>query len=371
MLRVLILIFLSAEANAEYIPGNRLNRSSDTMRGYFAVGSTMVVTNRSVGIGVVPGTQIAFDIAKSSEASTVADPKAFNIRNWNYTYSGVSSIAGSISSNRIGRATYSNSAGTLTAVEASTLRFDGPPIPAGGVVFNSSHTIAFAHGVDHSVVVENAPALTGGDGSHLFIRGSSGVGEEKGGGHSYGGNISITAGNGTGDGAGGSINLTPGTSESGAAGSVRVLGAFSLTQTTVSVNGANAFFIPSGALMYFNLTSCPNGWSEFTESRGRYVVSRPVSGSTGTVVGTALTQAENRPVGQHSHTITDPGHQHDAFANTNGEYDSGGSDAFYGVQNVNDSMRTLENTTGITINNSGSVAGTNAPYIQLIFCRKD
>jgi hypothetical protein len=259
---VLALLASLAHAQADFIPGDRVRRSSDTMRGplqvlstftvagsagailssgavqnWFSVGaSTLIVTNRSVGIGAVPGTQIALDIAKSSEASSNSDPKALNIRSWNYTYNGAAGIlAGGISSNRIGRATFTRSGpGSYSATDASTLKIDGPPIPAGGVSF-TSHTIGFAHGVNHSIAVENAP-LTGGEGSNLTIRGSSGYGIE--GGDAGGGHVAIQAGNGDGAGTGGSIKLTPGTSVSGAAGSIQAIGSL-LVSRGVSIRGNN------------------------------------------------------------------------------------------------------------------------------------
>ena len=84
------------------------------------------------------------------------------------------------------------------------------------------------------------------------------------------------------------------------------------------------------------------------------------------LVGTALTSAtENRPVGEHTHTINDPGHQHgyeQAFPNSTS---SGNSQAGYRHALTDVAV------TGITINNAGTVPGTNAPYIILLVCEKD
>ncbi|MBI5620861.1 hypothetical protein HY949_03720, partial [Candidatus Gottesmanbacteria bacterium] len=108
--------------------------------------------------------------------------------------------------------------------------------------------------------------------------------------------------------------------------------------------------------------------------------------ATGTS-GTALTNLESRPVGQHNHSvdpastsvsITDPGHSHHISQTNNssgGNYytSGGGSNCIGGCYNTN----TV--TTGISASvdiaafnsaNSGSVAGTNAPYIQLLACQK-
>ncbi len=122
--------------------------------------------------------------------------------------------------------------------------------------------------------------------------------------------------------------------------------------------------IPSGAVMFFNLSACPSGWTELTSARGRYIVGLPAGGTLAATVGTALSNQENRPVGQHSHTINDPGHSHDSTeAIGSGTDVGGGTKSPFGYYN--------DGYTGITINNAGTVAGTNAPYIQLLACQKN
>ena len=46
---------------------------------------------------------------------------------------------------------------------------------------------------------------------------------------------------------------------------------------------------PAGAVMFFNLASCPSGWTELTSARGRYLVGRPSGGALAGTQGTALT----------------------------------------------------------------------------------
>jgi hypothetical protein len=122
---------------------------------------------------------------------------------------------------------------------------------------------------------------------------------------------------------------------------------------------------PAGLVAFFNLASCPSGWSELTAARGLYIVGLPSGGTLGAAVGTALTNQENRPVGQHTHTITDPGHSHTYSKYIVASTYSGSSQATPGSN-----AQTSVSTTGITINPAGSVAGTNAPYIQLLICQK-
>jgi excisionase family DNA binding protein len=116
--------------------------------------------------------------------------------------------------------------------------------------------------------------------------------------------------------------------------------------------------------------SCPSGWTEYTAARGRYVVGVPSGGTVAGTQGTALTNLENRAVGQHNHGITDPGHTHTHRQYTGNCCSTGGVAADPDSTWGNTTEYIYSATTGITINNAGSVAGTNAPYIQLRYCQK-
>ncbi len=125
---------------------------------------------------------------------------------------------------------------------------------------------------------------------------------------------------------------------------------------------------PSGSVAFFNLSACPSGWTELTSARGRYIVGLPAGGTLGATVGTALSNQENRPVGQHTHEVNDPGHTH--F--TNFGLASGGWMYGNGTHSFTPpSEGTGYSYTGITVNSTGTVAGTNAPYIQLLVCQKN
>ena len=156
--------------------------------------------------------------------------------------------------------------------------------------------------------------------------------------------------------------------------------------------------VPAGAVMYFNLAGCPTGWSELTAGRGRYAVGLPSGGTLAGTAGTALSNQENRPTGQHLHTVNPPNqattsggsHNHD-FYTANHDVNSAESQG-YPVNDYHTAFRTTdrrqrtENNTTIQnagshthdvdipqfdSGNSGTVAGTNAPYIQLLMCQKN
>ena len=128
--------------------------------------------------------------------------------------------------------------------------------------------------------------------------------------------------------------------------------------------------LPKGTIAFFNLSTCPSGWTEKTELKGRYPVGLPSPGTLGQSVGTPLTNGENRSVGQHSHGVTDPGHSHTIRPN-GGDTRYSGNTWGYGDSNWGVPVYgTSPSTTGLSIQNSGSVAGTNAPYLQLLACEK-
>ena len=58
--------------------------------------------------------------------------------------------------------------------------------------------------------------------------------------------------------------------------------------------------VPAGAVMFFNLASCPSGWTELTAARGRTITGLPSGGALAGTVGTALTNLENRT---HTHSV--------------------------------------------------------------------
>jgi hypothetical protein len=129
---------------------------------------------------------------------------------------------------------------------------------------------------------------------------------------------------------------------------------------------------PAGAVMYFDLPACPAGWTSFDAAGGRYLVGLPAGGTAGAAVGTALSDQENRPTGQHTHGVTDPGHFHAVQYDTEQLANTGntiGGTRMQGGTNSGSENSDLA-FTGITIQSAGAVAGTNAPYLQLLVCRK-
>jgi hypothetical protein len=164
-------------------------------------------------------------------------------------------------------------------------------------------------------------------------------------------------------------------------------GGFKFPDGTTQTAAASA--LPAGLVSFFNLTACPTGWTEFTSARGLYVVGLPSGGTLAGTSGTALTNLESRAVGQHTHavdppntsvSISDPGHTHTEtrkhmqnWCHTGlgcGEGDNNNPYATVNTGSTTTGISAAVNIASFDSAASGSVAGTNAPYIQLLACRK-
>ena len=120
---------------------------------------------------------------------------------------------------------------------------------------------------------------------------------------------------------------------------------------------------PSGSVGFFDLASCPAGWSAFAAARGRYIVGLVAGGTLDGVQGTALSNLENRPVGRHRHHVV-----YNVY--DGGGFKEGSDDPFpvdYTPGTAYWTHTWYTSDDGLNQN----VPGTNAPYIQLLVCRKD
>lgn len=136
--------------------------------------------------------------------------------------------------------------------------------------------------------------------------------------------------------------------------------------------------VPKGAVFFFNGGSCPGGFAELTAARGRYIVGLRPGGSAGGTAGTALSNLENRATGRHSHPVSDPQHLH-GYTTQWGFNDTADSGTvrrplfdFKPVDAVGrpDVASDSAGFTGLTVDPTGAVDGTNAPYLQLLVCQK-
>lgn len=174
-----------------------------------------------------------------------------------------------------------------------------------------------------------------------------------------------------------------------ASGSVGVTVPQSAT-SMVWLDGTNAYNalsnLPSGTNALFAQASAPAGWTQIT-TLNDYAL-RIVSGTGGGLTGTvglsafisggtlthALTTAE---LAAHSHSVTDPGHVHQAPNLQPFQFNvaaGGVSPGSYGY-GLGFSSNTASSVTGITIQNSGSGTGhlhglQDLKYVDIIVCQK-
>ncbi len=143
---------------------------------------------------------------------------------------------------------------------------------------------------------------------------------------------------------------------------------------------------PVGSVVFYDGAACPDGWTEVIDARGRYIVGLN-GGTSGSVIGSSLSNGENRTVGQHNHsasglsfsgTAVDP---HTHVMKYEAKPDNPGSGG--PMQLFADYPGTIQtdistqsggghtpagSITGSTAD-SGTIAGTNAPYIQFLLCK--
>ena len=134
---------------------------------------------------------------------------------------------------------------------------------------------------------------------------------------------------------------------------------------------------PQGAIVYFDLPTCPPGWSEATEVKGKSLVGFSPGGTLGlsSSVGQALSNMENRATGQHNHSSSQDPHQHSSY------YEYMRIQTGNWVENARCCCSwfgwtgswtdTDSRQPAVNVDNAGSVPGTNAPYIQFLACKKN
>jgi excisionase family DNA binding protein len=139
--------------------------------------------------------------------------------------------------------------------------------------------------------------------------------------------------------------------------------------------------VPPGAVMFFNLTTCPGGWAEVTSARGRAMVGMPAGGTLGGTIGSPLGNLEDRP---HSHWI-EHAHGFDSWTEQTHITGSTGRNAFgYNDTGCFVTDTNADEVTGQNHNHhySGSTGGASRqwadnnftsnvmPYFQLLVCQK-
>lgn len=112
----------------------------------------------------------------------------------------------------------------------------------------------------------------------------------------------------------------------------------------------------SNAVVAFGREECPAGWVPFEGARGRYLVGVQAGGQTGHLVGKGLANGENRSTGDHSHAYS--------YTGLGGQAKRKEDAIAWGK--VGEAERRKVEAVAAS---AGAVEGTNAPYVQLLFCQ--
>ena len=145
--------------------------------------------------------------------------------------------------------------------------------------------------------------------------------------------------------------------------------------STAFVAAAVAGAIPSGGIIIWSgsAAAIPTGWvlcngsNSTPDLRDRFVVGAGSTYAVGATGGSA-----NAIVVTHTHTVSDPGHNHSYLTDV-GSAEAAGTTTIYALLGKSTSgSNTGSQTTGITVNSTGS-SGTNAnlpPYYALCYIMK-
>lgn len=149
-----------------------------------------------------------------------------------------------------------------------------------------------------------------------------------------------------------------------AAGVLSVPGASNSTTNVTNVSG-----IPTNGIVFFLSPSCPDGWTEYVTARGRYVVGVRPDGDIGGTRGASLANLENRSVGRHDHGTEAHTHTHPTGMLGGGTFKAM-ADAATGTEVLTPGPAMSIGSTTVNVLHRGDEFGTNAPYVQLLACRK-
>ena len=125
--------------------------------------------------------------------------------------------------------------------------------------------------------------------------------------------------------------------------------------------------IPAGAVVAFNLTSCPSGWSEYTPARGRFIRGIDSSGSKNVDPSGKRSpgNVQNDTFGRHSHISPDP-----ANSNRNNPYGTATKSRPSGA-NAEWALDRLDGPEVMVYNSFTGSTETRPRNVALLYCTKN
>lgn len=135
-------------------------------------------------------------------------------------------------------------------------------------------------------------------------------------------------------------------------------------KTVTELGGGSTGGMPAGAVMAFDLASCPAGWSAYTAANGRNIIGTGTSGTAG-AVNHVRGDATTGVGGEEKHTqLISEMPNHDHSLNWRNLTAGGASYTFPVVE------KDLNNPTVTGTKGGGSPFNVMDPYIALLYCKK-
>lgn len=145
--------------------------------------------------------------------------------------------------------------------------------------------------------------------------------------------------------------------------------------------------VPSGAVMAFDLASCPSGWTAYASGVDRFIVGSGSTYSLNNTGGSATHTLTAAEMPSHTHSVDPPSTSTNTTGNHNHTFPlntgvDGGANrpTQFNVENPINSPTSSAGNHSHTVNiaafNSASAGSGNAhenrpPYIALLYCKKD
>jgi hypothetical protein len=130
--------------------------------------------------------------------------------------------------------------------------------------------------------------------------------------------------------------------------------------------------VPAGAVMAFDLTACPEGWTPLADAQGRVIVGTGGALARNAKVGADQVTLSSAQMPAHTHSVTDPGHAHTVDNTINYGLPPVFSTA--GNQGVGQASISSRNaTTGISLQSTGGGQpfDNRQASLALLYCKKN
>jgi hypothetical protein len=136
-------------------------------------------------------------------------------------------------------------------------------------------------------------------------------------------------------------------------------------KTMTELGGGSTGGVPTGAVMAFNLTSCPSGWTAYSAAAGRNIVG--YGSGTGLTARTTLGQTGGEE--KHVQTVAEMA-AHSHSVSVNGINGVNSTDGSAGRNETNAEVGSSVLYGGTSITGGGTAMPVMDPFVVLLYCQK-